>query len=148
MPPSDYQPPVAQLLSYGRPKNINGFQWFDYVEAYGFTDEHIPALLRLVSDEDLNWQDEEYYAPIHAYRVLGQLRAEAAIQPLICLLDADERDYRDWFIADLPTVFGIIGPICIPALTGYLNHNEPSGWSKSVAAGGADKNCRVLSCSS
>ena len=137
MPASDYQPPVSQILSYGRPKNTNRTQWFDYVEAFGFTDEHIPDLIRLASEEDLNWQDEgECYAPIHAYRTLGQLRAEAAIQPLISLLDIDD---SDWFLEDLPQVFGMIGPACIPALTEYLNQNEPSWWSKTAAAGGLTK---------
>ena len=137
MPATDYQPPVAELLSRGRPKEINRDQWFDYVAAYGFTDEHIPDLIRLASEEDLNWQDEgECYAPIHAYRALGQLRAETAIQPLISLLEVDD---SDWFMEDLPTVFGMIGPACIPALTRYLNHNEPSSWSKASAAGGLTK---------
>ena len=137
MPDTDYQPPVSQLLTYGRPKNINGQQWFDYVEAYGFTEEHIPDLIRLASEKDLNWKDEgECYAPIHAYRALGQLRAEAAIQPLISLLDCDE---DDWFMEDLPKVFGMIGPACIPALTDYLIHSEHSCWSKVTAAGGLTK---------
>ena len=137
MPANDYHPPVAQLLSCGRPKNISRTDWFDYVEAYGFTDEHIPALIQLAVEEELDWADEgECYAPIHAYRALGQLRAEAAIPPLVCLLDSDD---SDWFMEDLPIVFGMIGPACFPALTDYLNRTEPSAWSKAAAAGGLEK---------
>ena len=100
MAATDYQSPVSLLLDYGIPRNISQTEWFDYVGAYGFTDEHIPALIRLATEEDLNWQDEgECYAPIHACRALGQLRAEAAIQPLVSLLDADD---CDWFMEDLP----------------------------------------------
>ena len=73
MPANDYQQPVSELLAIGRPKGIRG-KWFDYVEAYGFSQDHVPELVRLASEEDLNWQDDdECYAPIHAYRTLGQL---------------------------------------------------------------------------
>lgn len=137
MPAHDYHPPVAHLLSCGRPKNISRTEWFNYVEAYSLADEHIPALIRLAAEEELDWEDEgECYAPIHAYRALGQLRAEAAIQPLVWLLDSDD---SDWFMEDLPIVFGMIGPACLPALTDYLNRAEPSTWSKAAAAGGLEK---------
>ncbi|MEM9092174.1 MAG: DUF1186 domain-containing protein [Cyanobacteria bacterium P01_F01_bin.53] len=137
MPSTDYCPPVSDLLSCGRPKNISRTEWFDYVEAYGFTDEHIPELIQLASEEALDWEDErECYAPIHAYRVLGQLRAETAIQPLVHLLDLDD---SDWFMEELPTVFGLIGPACIPALTDYLQVAAPSAWSKAAAAAGLAK---------
>lgn len=137
MPATDYAPPVLNLLSCGRPKNISRTDWFDYVEAYGLTDEHIPALIQLAVEEELDWADEgECYAPIHAYRALGQLRAEAAIHPLVSLLDGDD---SDWLMDDLPTVFGMIGPACLSALTDYLNRAEPSAWSKAAAAGGLEK---------
>ncbi|MGA7953993.1 MAG: hypothetical protein WCA07_10795 [Gloeobacterales cyanobacterium] len=137
MPAADYQPPVSQLLSYGKPKNSSGTQWFDYVKAYGFTNEHIPDLIRLACEEDLDWQDEaECYAPIHSYRALGQLKAEEAIRPLIRVLDKDD---SDWYMDDLPEVFGMIGSACIPALTDYLNHGERSSFSKMAAARGLTK---------
>ena len=80
MPANDYHPPVAQLLSCGRPKSISRTDWFDYVETYGLTDEHTPALIQLATKEELDWEEEgECYSPIHAYRALGQLRAVAAI---------------------------------------------------------------------
>lgn len=137
MSAADYQPPVAHLLSYGRPKVASPAQWFDYVAAYGFTDEHIPDLIRLASETDLNWEDDvECYAFIHAYRALGQLKAEAAIQPLIQLLDNEE---IDWFMEDLPKVFSLIGPVCIPALTDYLNQHDHTCWSKAAAANGLNQ---------
>ncbi len=137
MQAADYQPPVSQLISYGMPKNDRGDQWFDYVEAFGLTDKHIPDLIRLATDEGYNWQDEgESCGPIHAYRALGQLKAEKAIQPLIRLLDDEE---NEWFMIDLPKVFGMIGSACIPALADYLNNDEHSCWSKVAAAKGLTK---------
>ena len=137
MPANDYAPPVAQLLRCGRPKNVNRTDWVDYVEAYGLTDEHIPTLVQLATEKELDWEDEgECYAPIHAYRALGQLRAVAAVPSLVSLLDGDD---SDWFMEDLPIVFGMIGPACLPALTDYLGRVEPSAWSQSAAAGGLEK---------
>ena len=40
---------------------------------------------------------------------------------------------------DLPIVFGMIGPACLPVLTDYLTRAEPSAWSKAAAAGGLEK---------
>ncbi|MFK8184479.1 MAG: hypothetical protein AB8B99_13985 [Phormidesmis sp.] len=54
----------------------------------------------------------------------------------MCLLDSDD---SDWFMEDLPIVFGMIGPACFPALTDYLNRVEPSAWSKAAVAGGLEK---------
>lgn len=132
MTSTNYQPPVAQLLTYGKPKTYDPSQWFNYVEAYGFTEAHIPDLIQMATDADLNLQDEvQGYAPIHACRALGQLQAEAAIQPLLSLLDSDD----DWFMEELPEVFGVMGPICIPALTDYLSC-EHSCWNHASAAEG------------
>ena len=131
---SDYQPPVSQLLTIGRPQNIGPNQWFDYVEAYGFTEDHVPDLIRMASDKNWNWEDEgECYASIHAYRTLGQLKAESAITPLLSLLGQDD---SDWYMEDLPRVFSMIGPTCIPTLTDYLVDGKHSSWGKMTAASG------------
>jgi hypothetical protein len=137
MPATDFQSPVSQLLSYGNLQDSSGGEWFDYVEAFDFTDEHIPDLIRLASEKDLDWQDEvESFAPIHAFRALGQLKAEEAIQPLLLILDEDD---NDWYMDELPQVFGMIGPVCIPVLADYLNDDNPSGWCKAAAARGLVK---------
>ncbi|MGF1604333.1 MAG: DUF1186 domain-containing protein [Thermosynechococcaceae cyanobacterium] len=137
MPNIDYQPPVSELLTYGRPKEGSRDRWFDYVDAYGLTTEHIPSLIRLASEENLNWEDEvECYAPVHAFRALGQLKAETAIQPLIDLLSHED---DDWFMEELPRVFGMIGLACIPKLTDYLTVSQSGCWSKTAAADGLAK---------
>lgn len=136
MPVTDYSSPVSALLNCGRPKTT-GRRWPDYVETYGLTDEHVAELIQLATEEDLDWDDDlECYAPIHAYRTLGQLRAESAIQPLISLLDNDD---SDWFMEELPVVFGMIGSAAIPALGDHLNSMEPSVWSRVAASGGLEQ---------
>ncbi|MEL7226383.1 MAG: HEAT repeat domain-containing protein [Cyanobacteria bacterium J06576_12] len=134
---TDYSSPVSALLTCGRPKTTGRNQWPDYLEAYGLTDEQIPELIQLASAEDLDWDDDvECYAPIHAYRALGQLKAESAIQPLINLLDNND---SDWFMEELPVVFGLIGAAAIPALNDYLNRSAPSVWSRVAASGGLEQ---------
>src|SRR3990172_4320258 len=81
-----YPPPIDKLLTYGDARNVH--DWPDY-QQLGFGPEHVPDLIRVATDKDLLWADSdslEVWAPIHAWRTLGQLRAEAAIQPLTAYL--------------------------------------------------------------
>ena len=134
MSAQDYQPPVDQLLTYGRPDVTYPDQWINYVDELGLTTEHIPELFRLASDKALNEDDElEIYAYIHAYRALGQLKAESVIEPLIKLL-GDEAN--EWFLEELPEVFAMIGPTCIGSLASYLTSQGPGTYSKASAARG------------
>lgn len=117
---SAYQPPVDRLLNYGDCSKM-GRTAPNYVEELSLTDEHIPDLLRLATDMNLNLGDPEdvvVWAPIHAMRALGQLQAEAAIDPLLSLLKEIPDD--DWFRETLPKVLGLIGAAAIPALSTYL----------------------------
>ena len=112
-----YHPPVNKLLTYGDCRKIKGIP--DYLEL-GFTDEHIPALIQMSIDPDLNWGDSEsleVWAPIHAWRALGQLKAQAAIEPLINLFH--ELEDSDW-TQELHEVLANIGPATLPYLRTYL----------------------------
>ncbi len=121
-----YGPPVDQLLSLG--EEMGGWEfesWLDYPARFGLTAEHIPDLIRIVSDpaltieaEALDEDDPRLWASLHAWRALGQLRAEAAIEPLLALFTTLE-DWDDVF-EELPIVFGLIGPVAIPALSEAL----------------------------
>ena len=119
---AEYRKPVDVLLTLGDLQESD-HQWPDYSE-YGIDAEHIPDLIQLATDSELHWADSEsldVWAPIHAWRVLGQLRAEEAIDPLLNLLhELDEDGWADWTGEELPRVFGLIGAAAIPALTAYL----------------------------
>ncbi|EKU97918.1 hypothetical protein Lepto7375DRAFT_7175 [Leptolyngbya sp. PCC 7375] len=137
MSAKDYQPPIDQLLAYGRPDVAYPNQWINYVDELGLTTDHIPELIRLASDKELDEDDEvEIYAYIHAYRALGQLKAESVIEPLIKLL-GDEAN--EWFLEELPEVFAMIGPTCIGPLADYLTSQGPGKWSKTSAARGLEE---------
>ena len=126
---TSYQPPVDKLLTYGESDLMTPDKWPDYREL-GIGPEHIPDLIRMATDEELNEADmesSEVWAPTHAWRALGQLRAVEAVEPLLGIFDRLE--YDDWAIEELPEVFGMIGPAALPTLAEYiadLSHTDTS----------------------
>lgn len=130
---TSYPPPVDRLLTLGE-EAANTHPWPDYREL-GLTEEHIPELIRMVTDEQLNHapgDTPEVWAPLHAWRALGQLRAEAAVEPLVSVLKESESD--DWSRDELPRVFGMIGRAAVPALSAYLADPSHELWSRVSAA--------------
>ncbi|MBX3080730.1 MAG: DUF1186 domain-containing protein [Anaerolineae bacterium] len=128
-------PPLAQLLKLGDPWDIP----FDSprYEQMGFTQEHIPTLIQLATDDTLLWEWDEknpnpYLAPIHAWRVLGKMRAEAAIEPLVALFNMDEEN--EPILEDLPDVVTQFGEAAIPALESLLQRPDGYMWGLSAAA--------------
>jgi hypothetical protein len=118
---TSYLPPVDKLLTLGDARD-SAAHWLNYL-ALGLGPEHIPDLIRMATDEELHWADSgslQVWAPVHAWRALGQLRAEAAIEPLTGLLHRIDDDDDDWVGEELPDVYGMIGPAAIPALAAYL----------------------------
>ena len=84
MSEDNFLPPVSQLLTQGDCR-LNSSKWPNYLEL-GFSSEHIPELIRMLSDEDLLNADsdsEEVWSSVHAWRVLGQLQAVEAVKPLL-----------------------------------------------------------------
>lgn len=133
---STYEPPVAELLSYGEAEGNTSKDWPNYVQDLGLTAEHIPALIQLVQDEQL-WElfmgnfdkeddftdagiapEDALWAPIHAWRSLGQLQAIEAIPPLVQILQ--QRDL-DWCWEELPQVFGLMGAGALDPLEELLS---------------------------
>ena len=131
----DYAQPVALLLTLGKPEE--GWEWPDY-PAMGIGPEQIGDLVRLVQDDelwDLDGDDPEAWAPIHAWRALGQLRAEAAVAPLLALLRRIDEHEDEWVGEEVPVALGMIGPAAIPQVSAYLA--EPGGglWARAAASG-------------
>jgi hypothetical protein len=119
---NNYAPPVNQLLAYEDARIVLPDKWPNYLEL-GLSSEQIPDLIRMATDEGLHGADLESLAasaPIHAWRALGQLRAEEAIEPLLSLFDAETVDEGEWAMEELPNVFAMIGPATLPALAAYI----------------------------
>lgn len=110
--------PVNSLLTYGP---ADWQPWGDY-EILGFNQQHIPDLIRMATDPYLIVQavEPEFWGPIHAWRVLAQMGAKKAIDPLIGNFNLIEAADSDWLNDDLTRALVKLGPDCIPALAMYL----------------------------
>ena len=134
MTTADYAPPVDKLLTQGDPRNMIG--WPDYA-ALGLGPEHIPDLIRMATDEELDVAGSnslEVWATVHAWRALGQLRAESAVEPLLGLLHRIDDDQDDWVGEEIPEVMGMIGPSAIPALAAYVADSSRGLWARVAAS--------------
>jgi hypothetical protein len=125
-----YPAPVDKLLTIGEPDPAGSENWPNYLEL-GIGPQHIPDLLRMLSDKTLfdpellkeGEEKPEGWAPHHAMRALGQLRDVSAVEPLLNeserLVNYDE-GLGEWGMEELPDVYGLIGPAAIPALSAYI----------------------------
>jgi hypothetical protein len=139
---NSYTPPVDQLLTYGDAHKHGGDpqDWPEYLEL-GIGPEHIPDLIRMATDEQLNTADPdslEVWAPLHAWRILGVLHAEAAIEPLLSLLKKEYED-DEWAIEELPEVYALLGPAAIPALARYIDDESHSPSARTTASSCLEK---------
>ncbi len=129
---SDYQPPVAELLNYGDCHNYK--EWPNYVQELNLEEKHIPELIKMATDEELNQGDSdspEVWSPVHAWRALGQLKAVQALEALLPLLN--NRD-DDWISTDFPTLCTLIGVEAIPYLEKFLADSSNHFYARSDAA--------------
>ncbi|MBN1908437.1 MAG: hypothetical protein JW818_01745 [Pirellulales bacterium] len=111
----------------------------DYVAKFGLTPGHIPALIETawlwVNEADLP-DDETAWAPVHAWRALGQLQAVEAVEPLLKMMNPLDAGGDDWYVEEFFRVFGLIGPPAVPALTEYLKDRINEDFPRVAAAGG------------
>ncbi|WP_036487389.1 DUF1186 domain-containing protein [Myxosarcina sp. GI1] len=136
---TDYQPPVAELLNYGECRDYK--KWRNYVRELNLEDKHIPELIKMATDEELNLADsdsKEVWSPVHAWRALGQLKAIEALKPLLELLN--DRD-DDWISGDFPTLCTLIGKDSIPLLKEFLADSSNDLYARSNAAESLEAIC-------
>jgi Protein of unknown function (DUF1186) len=142
MSTTTYTSPVSKLLSLGKPESVLPEQWPKYLEL-GLGSEHIPELIHMATDPEFRGpeseeksedEDPDYWAPLHAIRALGQLHAGIAAEPLVNLLAGLKDD--EWMLEELPSVFGMIGPVAIPALTAYLADSSNDIYLRAYASNG------------
>ncbi len=139
MPTYDYQPPVSKLIELGE-RPLRHRTPHDY-RAMGIGEEHLAELARMSRDRALfddDCPDPARWAPIHAARAMVQLATEAAIEPLVRLLeypvDADFDDACEWFFEDVPDGLVSIGPATLPAIAALVRNNRCLMYSRIAAA--------------
>jgi hypothetical protein len=144
MPDPVYSDPVSRLLTIGDPREtpgarawLGGPNWLDYQQQFSLKPEHIAELIRMATDEELNQAMEdttEVWAPLHAWRALGQMRAVEAVRPLLGLFHRVDDEDDDWISEDLPEVMGMIGPAAIAPIAEFLAGSKNSLWARVAAA--------------
>lgn len=117
----------------------------DYVRELGLTVEHVPLLLSVVE----RWTEvvrrgrpiahEPLWAPVHAWRALGQLRAAEAVRPLLGMMEPLDELHDEWYLQDFPSLFAMLGPAAIPPLAEYLADAEKHVYPRACAAEGLAK---------
>ena len=125
-----YLTPVKIILQLGEPKDIDN--WPDYIE-YGFNKTHIQELIGLLSSNDL-WShkdDKEAWGGVHAWRVLGQLKANEAIEPLF---DFIHRNDDDWSHTEIPRVLEMFGLSVFEPSKAFLKDPSKNKWARIIAA--------------
>lgn len=130
---ASYPAPLDRLLRYGSIEDLPA--WPNYL-ALGLNASHIPELIRMALDEALHTSDEgvQMWAPIHALRALGQLRAVSAAEPLMALFQRLDDLDDDWVTGELPKVFGMFGEPAISVLSAYLADAAHGLDARSAAA--------------
>jgi hypothetical protein len=129
-----YAAPVQRLLSLGEAGRYNPSEWPDYCARFGLEREHIGDLIRMACDAALNQADStssEVWAPLHAWRALGQMRAAEAVLPLLALLRGASDD--EAATEELPAVFGMIGQAAISPLSEFLSDRSNPELAVSTA---------------
>ncbi len=111
-----YLPPVDRLLKLGA-EPARRRTWPDY-RNLGLEPRHAPALVRMATDPALfaaPERDPASWAPVHAWRALGQLQAPEAAGPLLALLERRRDDF--WVQEEVPGVLGMVGGAALHGAT-------------------------------
>lgn len=138
---NNYPHPVSQLLALGYPDDT----WDDY-SALGITTGDVPELIRLLKDGDLRFApapedlliDEdglpEWYAQIHAWRALAQLKAVEAIPAILAIFEQMDVKDDEWLQSEAEDIFALIGPAAVEPLGKYLLDDSNPMYARSAAS--------------
>jgi hypothetical protein len=115
-----YPSPLDKLLTLGSALKIADIN--EQIAKLGFTQAHVPDLVRMSRDRALNTMDGEadaVWAPIHALIALANLDVSAHVAELVPLFDVDS----EWFGEDLPEILGKAGQPALEPLRQYIQDN-------------------------
>jgi hypothetical protein len=127
--------PAAALLRIGPVAVGARAKWPNYPVRFGLNSYHVARLGAMLNDRSLaaDTPDEAAgWAPLHAWRSLGQLRAPEALGPLMDFL-ANMTEDDDAAVAELPVVFGLIGPDAVAPMAAFLAWGAPTMWQGDAA---------------
>jgi len=102
-----------------------------------FMPADIPELLRMATDDELHRAPEittAVWAPIHAIRALGNLRAVEATEPLLAQLRRIDEDGDDFLGDEVIQALAVIGPIVVEPVARYLADTSHGLLARGTAA--------------
>lgn len=109
--------------------------WENYLHL-GFCTDDIAALLDILCDKsllDAYLESDLGWAPLHAWRVLAQLKSTEAIEPIFKL--SAQYPHNDFMISELPVALSMIGqPARSAVVEALLGGNAAEGQKKLAAA--------------
>lgn len=130
-----FTPPVSLLLELGEARRDDQEE---RIAALGLTQEHVPDLVRLALDRELNAADDndgddaaELWGPVNAVLALKQLDVSAHVPQLVAAFDLDS----DWLREETPAMLGKVGGPALEPLRAYLM--DQSRWIFGRAAAGS-----------
>lgn len=141
-PPLTHPDLLARLEGLGEPPLDRSWSEDsgEYVARLALGPEHVPDLLTILglwlSAPEGFPPDDSAFAPVHAWRALGQLRAEECVRPLLAIMNPLDREADDWFVQDFPAVLGAIGAPALEPATAYLRDSRNRPGSRGCAADG------------
>jgi len=94
----------------------------------------VDDLLAITLSDEFNTapgDSDQIWAPLHAWRALGQLKVTKAIEPLINSFDQFNDD--DYATDELPEVFSLVGEPAVDPLVAYLYRPVVEEWSVILA---------------
>jgi hypothetical protein len=140
---------VERLFQAENPRDVHDWQKRDgyYVAACQVSAEDVPGLIDLVRRwTDQDWPGDELGAdvdddaaqllPVTAWRTLGELKAESAVEPLIEMLCELTDEFDDWVCEELPQVFGKIGEASLLPLLNLAADPTKPEFIRSIAVRG------------
>ncbi len=118
-----------------------------YVAACRVSVADVPGLIEIARKwDDLDWpreadppdidQEDAELLPVTAWRTLADLKADAAVEPLIDMLRESDDEFDDWVSDELPHVFGKIGESAVQGLTRLASDAREQDFVRSIAARG------------
>jgi len=138
--PERRQSRIDRLCRKGDPRRT--WRWDegdpDYVAEFGLNQADIPPLIDIACQwaDAKRPEDEVLFAPIHAWRALGQLRAADAVEPLLATQDSLDAWGDQWYLEEFHDLFGLIGPTAVPPLVAYLSDRGHGEFPRISAANG------------
>lgn len=140
---------VERLCEAKSPRELDDWEGRDgyYVAACRVAAEDVPGLIEIARKwDDWDWpsdadapdidQEDAELLPVTAWRTLADLKADAAVEPLIEMLRESDDEFDDWVSDELPHVFGKIGESAVQGLTRVASDARSQDFVRSIAARG------------